>query len=457
MLCVYRPPFLRCADTIVIGTSSVVFQSAGGSKSLSSLPLGGFFSGSSLISFGVTEPLFRKAGRKAGFLTGCALGLIATALGICGLLFKSTVLTIVSSLAFGTANGLGFYLRFAALELVPEVWQARALTLVVSGGVLSAFAGPETGQATAGIFGSEENLTYMGVYTMTGIFNLASILCLWAVEFKNEDREEKDAEKASPETAPESNVGKGGDTSSLTSMYKSLLATRSFVVPMLISALSWAIMAIPMSILRVAMKDAGFTSRQSLLGVELHFLGMYAPGFVTGTLIQRLGIRNVIKIGFAFFCVSVALNLTSETEEEGTMVTWFLGMMGLGIGWNFCFTASTVWLTKTVDDVSYTKGQVQAANDSLMFLISGVGVFSASYIYGSRFLGSGVLSGWMTLHYCIVILVTLCFLVIVSDYYHERQQRQRSPPIDINGAVIDAVDDDGDLSRAWNGDARVEI
>lgn len=425
---------LRLRST-VIGTSNVVILSMGGDTSITSLPLGAFFIGSSLISCGITEPLFRRYGRKVGFLTGIALGLVATGLGVWSLLIESPALNIVSALFFGTSTGIGFFLRFAAVELVPRSWHARAVTLVVSGGVIAAFAGPESGQATSGIFSDDENMLYMGVYMMAGIFSLANFVLISAVRFPLVAIIEPDTEEPD---SPDSQTKVGGCIVSFVSMYKSLFKTRSFVTPMLISTLSWSIMAVPMSVLRVAMKDAGYTSRQSLSAIELHFCGMYATGFVTGSLIQRFGVCAVCWAGFVVCCVSVILNLLSETAEEGTIATWLSGMIGVGIGWNFCFTAATVWLTKTVDEVSYTKGQVQAANDCFMFLITGGWVVGSSYIYDAGFVGSGILSGWISLNVCVIGLVFLLGFALVTDSIFAGRQRREHKPNDANKDQQDA-------------------
>lgn len=60
----------------------------------------------------------------------------------------------------------------------------------------------------------------------------------------------------------------------------SLLKGSQLIVPAVIAALSWAIIAMPMSVVRVAMPEMGFSSRQILLTIELllvHFLGCLFP------------------------------------------------------------------------------------------------------------------------------------------------------------------------------------
>jgi MFS family permease len=172
-----------------------------------------------------------------------------------------------------------------------------------------------------------------------------------------------------------------------------------------------------MSLVRVAMGQVGFTSRQSLTTIELHFLGMYAPGFFTGSLIQKYGPRAVCNAAIVLYAIALVLMLVSEEEETGTysIVTWTLGMILVGMGWNFGFTASTVWLTELykAPPRAHLKTPLQAANDCLMFGLAGGWIFSASYIFDAG--GSG-LDGWKQLNFVVVGLLAFTTIVLLVNY-----------------------------------------
>jgi MFS family permease len=92
---------------------------------------------------------------------------------------------------------------------------------------------------------------------------------------------------------------------------------------------------------------------------------MYAPGFVTGSLIRRFGVLNVILAGIALVasCVAVALN--------GITVTHFLVALALlGVGWNFMYTGGTALLTESYSPPE--KARTQGVNDFLVFATMGV-------------------------------------------------------------------------------------
>ena len=62
---------------------------------------------------------------------------------------------LVANLFLGAGAGMGLYLRFAAIEVLPPSYSAKAITWTLCGGCLAAFAGPESGGAVKGLFGDE--------------------------------------------------------------------------------------------------------------------------------------------------------------------------------------------------------------------------------------------------------------------------------------------------------------
>jgi MFS family permease len=193
---------------------------------------------------------------------------------------------------------------------------------------------------------------------------------------------------------------------------RSLLLTRQFLIPVLLSGFAWAIMTVPMSMLRPAMHELGYTARQSLTTIEIHFLGMYSPGFVTGRLIQRYGPKRVCAAAALIFGVSLVFMLLADSEEDGSIAVWIIGLFLVGVGWNFGFTGATVWTTALYKKAPMHKEKVQAANDSIMFLIAGAWIVSASYIFEAG--GSG-LDGWRTLNKVVVGLLGVYVAVVVVD------------------------------------------
>jgi len=393
--------------TLVVGTSAVILIDIGGDTNLTSLPLGTFFFGSSIVSLAVTPWLFVQWGRTYGFLLGVGLGLVGTCLGLACIAAQSPALLTLSMIFFGMAMGVGFFLRFAAMELVPPHWRAKAATLVVTGGVIAAFAGPESAQGMKDALDKE----WMGVFLMTGIFNVCNAIFTLLISFPDQ------SVLLNPK--PSISLKTGDDETRLHNhkeqdriAFRQILKSRQFLVPMLVASLTWSAMSMPMSIVRVVMGQVGYTARQSLTTIEIHFVGMYAPGFITGTLIQKFGPQWNVLAGVLIFFVGLVFNFLAKEDNNGSVAIWMLGLFLVGVAWNFCFTAATIWTTALYKKMPRLKPRVQAANDASMFLFGGAWLVSSSFIFEKG--GSG-LEGWDVLNGVVVGLVALMGLLVVWD------------------------------------------
>jgi MFS family permease len=388
---------------VVVGTGPLIVKSVGGSSSLAPFALGAFFLGMSLVSLTCTHWIFAAWGRRYGFLTGISFSLFGVVLGCTSIVIQSPTLVIITNIFVGAGSGVSQYLRFAAIEVVPPHYQARAVAWVLSGGCLAAFVGPESAQAAKFMVPEYE---YFGLFIVAGIFFVAQAIFVRLTEFPS----------SKPVDAPPS----GKSTSSYsTQELTAIVSSREFLVPLLIATFSWAIMAMPMGIFRVAMKDLGYSERESLTVIEFHFLAMYSPGFYTGGFLQRHGPLKASILSVGLLSTGVLIDIFAAQDNATTVVTWYLGLIFLGAGWNFGFSAATLWMTDSYmkkrnplngESLVHLKPQVQAANECGMFLLSGAGSFATGFIYQA---GGGALDGWKVLNYSLLGLIgTFCLTLL---------------------------------------------
>jgi len=354
-----------------------------------------------------------------GLLIGTALGLVGTALGVVSLFYALPSLFVIATLFFGMSMGIGFYLRFAVMEAVPDRWTSKAAALVVSGGVFGAFAGPQSGSGTTGIFGAEQHLKYLGPVVMTGVFNLLNAMFVALLQFRP------------PPTVSQPRQGECHSVRPQRHTLWAVLKSRAFIVPVLISALSWAVMAIPMSLVIQAMYHVKYPMQYGVLNMELHFVGMYAPGIVTGSLIRRYGARAICTVAAILFVVSdiilqAFVSDTFDVPGNGVLAAWLIGMIVIGVAWNLGFTGSTVWVTKAYETAPELTAPVQAANECLMFLISGLLIFAGSFLYAKT---GGGLNGWHSIMWVVVGLTVVYIAVLAVDFALERRCSCATSPL----------------------------
>ena len=420
--------------TLVVGTGAIVVKSVGGSNTVAPFSLGAFFFGMSFISLTCTHWIFKKWGRTKGFQGGIMLALLGVAIGCIAILIRSPALVIVTNVFLGAGSGIGMYLRFAAVEVVPSHYHSRAVAWVLSGGCLAAFIGPESAQAAKLLVSGHD---YMGVFIVAGLLLLAEAIFVSLVQFPAPENPSaatatnNDKKVTTVDSGNASNGFHGGAGSSASRYQdlKSILMSRAFLIPLFVGALSWTLMAMPMSIFRVAMKELSYTERQSLTVIEIHFLGMYGPGFYSGGFIARNGPLKACALSFCFFLVAALFDALVTQDNNTTTVTWYFGLILLGVGWHFGFSAATVWATKsytakkpsascTSNGASCTsmvhlKSEVQAANECGMFFLSGLTIFATGYLFEA---GGGGLKGWQVLNLTLLGPVGLTGLLLLWVY-----------------------------------------
>src|SRR3712207_6296905 len=112
-------------------------------KELATLPV-------SLLNLGLavgTIPaamLMRKAGRRIGYMVGAGIGLAGGCLAAFGIASYSFVLFCLGTLIIGSYGSFNQSYRFAATDAASEAFKPRAISWVMTGGLIAGVVGPQT-------------------------------------------------------------------------------------------------------------------------------------------------------------------------------------------------------------------------------------------------------------------------------------------------------------------------
>jgi MFS family permease len=111
--------------------------------------------------------------------------------------------------------------------------------------------------------------------------------------------------------------------------------------------------------------------------------GMYAPCFVTGTLISRFGVERITGLGLGLIVVASLIGVA------GISLWHFWSALALlGVGWNFAFVGATTMVTQC--HRPNERNKVQSFNDFLVFGSMAIGSFSSGQLLASF--------GWATVN-----------------------------------------------------------
>ena len=92
----------------------------------------------------------------------------------------------------------------------------------------------------------------------------------------------------------------------------------------------------------IAMLDCGHECAAAAFVIQWDSLGMFAPSFVTGHLISRLGWTRIMLTGAVLLLLCSLINLSGLATFN-----FWAANVALGVGWNFLFVGATTLLTGT--------------------------------------------------------------------------------------------------------------
>lgn len=348
-------------------TNNVTFIAINGLVGLSLAPLGwmatlpvmGYVVGSAL-STGVVATTQRRFGRKRSFQLGLCVALLSALLCTYAAASRNFWLLCFATVVAGYYNANAGLYRFAAAELAAPAARDKAVSLVMAGGLLGAVIGPNLAARTRDLF----DVPFAGAYVALAAVALLAMLLLSLIEF-------------APAPVPAPGTGKGRSLARI-------MAQPVFIVAAAAGSLSYGVMNLLMAATPIAMQQCRLPFSDAALVLEWHVIGMFAPGFFTGSLIKRFGALPVMGVGVVLnlACVLVAL---SGVDLQQFLVALFL----LGVGWNFLFTGST-----TLSLGAYSPEERDRAQAALNFFVFATLAMSS--------LASGVLvttQGWTLLNY----------------------------------------------------------
>lgn len=326
--------FMTSATMLVILSGLVGFSLAE-NKALATLPVSAVVIATAATM--IPASLFmERIGRRMGFVLGALFGASGAATAAAAILVQSFPLFVLSTVLIGVYAGFAQYYRYAAADAASSDFKSRAISVVIAGGVVAAFVGPELVISSSELIASNR---YLGSYLVVLALAFAAAAVLLLLDVPRPSRKDHE-EPGRPLTR--------------------IMRQPAFLVAALVGMVGYSVTVLMMTATPLAMVTYGHNLDQTAFVIQWHTLAMFAPAFFTGSLIRRFGVLNVMLVGTAVLGVCVATALT------GVSVGHFqLGLTALGLGWNFTFIGASTLLTEVY--LPAERAKVQAANDFLVF------------------------------------------------------------------------------------------
>jgi MFS family permease len=326
----------------------------------------------------------KRVGRQRGLILGTLWG-IAGALLCAGAVWVQSFWGLCfGALVFGVYNAYGQYYRFAAADVASADYKSTAISLVLAGGMVGGILGPTTSRFTVDLL--EPRFT--GAYLALIGFALATLVLLRYIRIPMPDARTK--------AAP-------GRPLSV------IAAQPKFIVAVLSGAIGYGVMNFLMTSTPIAMGACGHPYGDAAFVISSHVIAMFAPSFVTGGLIKRLGVLPVMFIGALLNFAAIGVALSGIAVPQ-----FWVSLVLLGVGWNFLFIGGTMLLTQTYRPEEMAKAQ--GANDQVIFIMMAISSFTSGLTVTT--------AGWERVNLFALPMVAVVAVAIVwYGMTHHRRRR----------------------------------
>ena len=355
-------------NVTLIAVNALVGYQLAVDKSFATLPVTTQIIGSALFAMPASH-LMQSIGRRAGFLVGTLCGFMGGAMASYGVYAHSMVILCLGTFVLGIYGAFGQFYRFAAADAATPEFKAKAISLVVAGGLVGGIVGPALSKWTRYLSDTE----FLASYISLMVFCVLTALLLSQLRI------------------PQPAAAKGFSTPR---SLREIAFQPVFIVAVMSSAIGYGVMNLLMTATPLAMGICGYPYNDAANVISAHVIAMFLPSFFTGDLIKKFGVLPIMLTGVAlmFVCLMVSLSGVSVAHFWASLVI-------LGLGWNFMFVGGSALVTESyrVEE----KAKAQGLHDLIVFCTTATSSFASGLLLKAN--------GWAILNY-----VAAPFLIIVT-------------------------------------------
>jgi len=365
-----------CSTIILVATAGLVGTMIAPSKGLATLPITAFVAGTALTTIPASM-LMRRIGRRPGFVIGAGAGVASSVLAAIAILLGAFWFFVFAIMLQGVYQAFSQYYRFAAADVASPAFRPKAISWVLLGGIAGAVFVPAIVAITKDLLGP---ILFIGTYLFSASMGIAAMAVLAFLDIPHA----RDSAVEGP------------------SRPLSVIVRQPRLIAAILAGMTaYGVMNFLMTATPIAMVDCGFSVEQSAWVIQWHAFAMFAPSFFTGSLILRWGVDRIVLAGMALLLLAAAAGLAGVS-----FANFSVGLILLGIGWNFGYVGGTTMVTECY--LPAEKSKVQALNDFSIF----VAVACASFVSG-KLLDE---IGWAAVNWAVlpVVCIAVAALTVLA-------------------------------------------
>jgi len=353
-------------STVDLTLTGIVGTRMAPASALATVPFSVIFLVAGLSTFGVSRAISRFGHRRVFVGISCA-ALLSGCVSAAGIQSGRFWLFCVGTALIGIYQAGAGYYRYLAADAVPAA-RARAVSSVLGGGLVAAIVGPFLATWLRGLTATP----YVGSYLLVAVLGVAAMI--WNSRLP---------QVATPTSSrgPSAQAQPARQAAQLWRQPQLLAGVAS-------AALAAATMMTMMTAGPILGITAGRTAGEAAFAVQLHMIGMYAPGFLVARLLSRVGERVVALAGCAVIIVAGVAAAGSTA-----LLAYLVAMFAVGVGWNLAYGGGSSLIAGSYRGAE--RGRVQPIAEVVILAAQVGGSFSAvafTTVSGWHSLGWGCLA-----------------------------------------------------------------
>jgi len=373
------------SQAIIMAVGALTAATLAPSQSLATVPTTAMIIGVALMAAPATKIIY-SVGRRNGFIIGASLGGLAGIFAAIAVMMSSFVLFALALAVVGAGGAFAQQYRFAIADSVPDDTKARAISLVLLGGVAAGFLGPKLSYLAKDWLGGVE---FAGSFVVITFLSITAIVLLSLT-------------KLAPVVKVEKGDYKGRSI-------KEIIRVPEINIPIITGMATYALMTFVMVAAPLAMVHVcGHSAEQATTTIQWHIIAMFAPSLFTGNIINKIGGYATVAIGLVLILGCALINLNGITTLH-----FDIALILLGVGWNFGFIGSTTLLSQAYRPEEAAK--VQGLNEPLVFGTMAVASISSGVLLNTL--------GWQSINVMVLPIVTATLALLAWGDYRQRKLR----------------------------------
>ena len=381
----------QCGMSVDLTLTGLVGYRLAPTPAMATVPFAAIALGAAVMSAPASY-LVKRCGYRTAFLLGAGAAATGGLVSATAIYLNMFLLFTVGTLLVGVYQGFAIYYRYAAADSVSALQRSRAVSTVLTGGIVAAVTGPFIATAAKEVLSSE----FAGSYALVGVLAVCSglVLVCWrddpSTSAARQEHEESDqAVRARPR-------------------FTEITRRAPFLAGVGGTAFGYFVMMLLMTAAPIAAVSHNHTIEQGALIVQWHMVGMFAPALFSGWLIRRLGTMVVLSAGITLSAAASITNMLGTTQ-----LYFMVALLLVGVGWNFMYVSGTTFIAGSYG--KNDRARVQGLGELLTMSGSALGALSAGALLSAL--------GWVWLNALVLAPLAVCSALVLR-YARTRQGAQ---------------------------------